>query len=371
MKNKETFSIRQIQDMVVDQESWPEKKTIYATDSEKCLRGVYYSLKGEEPTTPIDPESERRMNTGKMIEEVQIRKLKALGILIEADAGQHRVFNKEYNVSGRLDALIISPEFCSPEAKKLIERKKEIYSVLQKYYSNSYVGLSKFSKGEITEEKFLEGKTQLMKMEHELYEENKRINHELLNPDPRNQLMIVEIKSSNEWGFKYYMKENKPNDSHRKQALFYLSELRKTYPNIIARILYVSVPYQELLEFDVDYDEKELEMLRSQWKKLGECVKTDTLPEAADDVVFNEQTGNWKVNYQAEWCRYHSLCTGDPNWLVKAKNKVTSLNLKSDRGIPGNEKVARKKSKTVQLVVSEENANSKKETKVHSSRRKR
>jgi len=326
------FSIKQIQDMVIEREEWGEKKTIYATDSDKCPCGVYHSLIGTEPTTQIDPESLRRMETGKLVEDVQVRKLKSLGIYIEPEIGfQHRIFNEKYNVSGRLDALIISPDQCSKEAKKAISRKKEIYESLSKYRSNAYLGSEKYHAGEIDKDTLLKGRIRLLNQEQELYDENRELNKILLAPNPENQLMIVEIKSSNEWGFKYYMNSNRANDSHVNQITFYLSELRKKYPNILARILYVSVPFQEMLEFDVPYSPSIYENLQVFWKQISSAVKKKIPPKPAEDVIFDGS--KWKVNYQAEWCRYHDKCTGDPNWFKKAKDKVLSMNLKSDKGI--------------------------------------
>lgn len=344
---KETFSIKQIQDLVIEEVDEPrEKKTIYATDNSKCPRGVYYSLKGEIPTKPIDPESLRRMETGKLIEGVQIRKLRSLGILIEAEGGsQHRAFNEKYNVSGRIDALVISPDHCTKEAKEIIKRKKEIYKTFSDYRNNRYEGLKKFTEGTISKEQFLAGKMKLVELEDKLYSENSKLNKKLLIPDPKNQLMIVEVKSSNEWGFKYYIKENKPNESHENQTLFYLSEFMKKYPNITARILYVAVPYQELLEFNVPFDTERLKNLRKFWTMMNDSLKTGKLPPIAPDVIQNEETGTWRVNYQAEWCRYHDKCTGDPAWFEKAKHKVISLNLKKEKPIKKVEKKIIKKSK--------------------------
>src|SRR3990172_3315919 len=107
MKTK-NWSVKAIQNIILDRDEW-EKKNLYATDSDRCRSGVYYEMKGEKPTNPIKPENLRRMEVGKMIEMSQIKKLRYLGILLDA---QTRIFDEKYNVSGRPDAIIISPIDC-------------------------------------------------------------------------------------------------------------------------------------------------------------------------------------------------------------------------------------------------------------------
>lgn len=323
---QETWSIKQIQDMVIEREDWGKKENIYASDSGKCLRGVYYSLLNEKPTNPIDPMSIRRMEVGEMVERNQIEKLKSLGIYVDPiSGGQHRIFNEKYKVSGRLDGLIISPEHCTKEAKKIIEKKIQIYKRLKECHFNFWKGLEKFRKKEINEEEFKKGRNLLTGLEHELHEENHKLNEKLLIPNPKNHLMIVEIKSINEWGFKKLIEQNQPMEEHFNQTLFYLSEYSKIYPEITARILYVQMPYQELAEFKIEMDSKKLKELQNFWGYMNQCIQKKQLPEIPSDVELST-SGKWKLNHKADWCRYHIKCTGDPNWKQKAIDRVIQLN---------------------------------------------
>lgn len=314
----ENWSVAQIQDMIIPRE-WGKKETIYASDSDRCLRGVYYSLIGEEETTPSKPEGIRRMELGNLVEEIQVKKLKRMGIFLDA---QTRIFDEEYKVSGRPDGIIISPTQCTSEAKRMIKRKADIYEKIQNNQGNFYKGLDSYRKGEISETNFINGRNELNKWNDELYNEEYEINQKLLEPNPKNSLMLLEIKSINEWGYKYRLKEKKPMESHEKQTMFYFWKLREKYPNLITRILYVQLPYQHLLEFDIEFNQEMIDKMKEIWKYIWDCVETKTLPVAAPSVIINPFNNKPQVNFHAEICNYHIKCTGDPNWLGKAIAEV-------------------------------------------------
>jgi CRISPR/Cas system-associated exonuclease Cas4 (RecB family) len=318
------WSVKEIQDIVLEQEEW-EKKNLYATDSEKCPRGLYYSLIGEKASRPIDPEGLRRMEVGQMIERNQVEKLKSLGLLIEA---QRRIYDEEGNVSGRHDGIIISPLHCSEEAKGMIERKKEIYKELKSKEKIFWNLIEQYNNEEIPRHEFIDKMLLLTQIKTDLYDEDKVLNKALLIPNPENELIVIEIKSIVEAGFKWRMKDGRPMDSHIKQLTFYLWKLREIYPNMKGRVIYVDTSYQRLLEFDVELDLNLLEDMKKFWKSINEFVENKELPPESPDIVQNPKTGRYQVNYQAEWCRYHDKCTGKPNWLDLAIEKVKQLNSK-------------------------------------------
>lgn len=318
------WSIKAIQDLVVERDEW-DKKNLYATDSSKCPSGVYYQLIGEKPTSPEDPKGLRRMEVGNMVEFNQIKKLRSLGILIEA---QRRIYDEEYNVSGRHDGIIISPTECSPKAKVLINRKKEINEALSSYDKDLSADLDQYLKKEISKEEFLKFQEAIIREKQDLYDEDASINEQLLKPDPRNSLIVLEIKSIVEAGFKWRASDGQPMEDHKNQIMFYMWKLRKTYPWILGRIIYVDTSYQNLLEFNVDFDENVIKDLQKQWKQINLCVKKKTPPPAAPAIIQNPKTGKWQLNYKADWCRYHIHCTGDPNWKTKALEEITKRNKK-------------------------------------------
>lgn len=318
---RQEWSIKEIQDIVLEGETW-QKKALYATDSEKCSRGIYYALLGEPPTNPIDPKGSRRMEVGQMIEMNQVKKLKSLGIFLTS---QFRIYDEEHNVSGRPDALIISPIHCTEEAKELISKKKEIFSELQKIEREFWESVNGFESGEIDLEEYRKTQYEVVDKRIALYQEDKQLSEELLKPNPDNHLMLIEIKSIAEAGFKWLSKDG-AKESHKNQLMFYLWKLREKYPNLVGRILYVETTYQGLMEFNLDFDQNVIDELKKKWKYLNECVGKRELPPAAPSIVYNSKTRRWQVNYQADWCRWHIKCTEDPSWLAKAIKEVQERN---------------------------------------------
>lgn len=323
MPKQNTWSVKSIQDMPEVRED-RERKNIYASDYGKCPGAIYYSLLGYKPSAPITPESLRRMQVGKYIEDAQVKKLQRLGIYLGGN--DMRFFDETYNVSGKPDAIIINPNHCSKKAKELITYKTVLHTRLSQLYRNMNKGLGKYHSNEITETAFLEGKAIIDIQLHNLYKDMKEANDALLVPDKQNELMLVEIKSINESGIKYRVEENGPDEHYRAQTMFYLWKLREKYPNVVARVLYVTVPYQELYEYDIDYNESDIDRLKAFWTLLNNAIKSKTPPEPAPAVILNSKTGRWQLNWQAEYCGFHDHCTQDPAWKAKAWDEVKRRN---------------------------------------------
>lgn len=318
------WSIRAIQNLILEKKEW-DKKNLYATDSEKCARGLYYALTGEKETSPDDPQSLRRMEVGSMIEYNQVKKLRKLGILIEA---QRRIYDEEFNVSGRHDGIIINPEECTERAKELIERKKKIFDLQEELDKEDYGLVEQYRNKEISREELLSKKFEIITKKQDLYDEDWEANQELLIPDPNNSLMVIEIKSITEKGFEWRKNDGQPMEGHRKQAMFYLWKLMDLYPNIKSRVVYVDTSFQNILEFDISLDLDYLEDMKGYWTYINNCVKNKELPMLPPSIVENpmKRSYRWQVNYQADWCKYHIKCTGDPNWKTKAIQEVERLN---------------------------------------------
>ena len=319
---KNIWSVIHLQDMVLKTRPWKKKETIYATDADKCLCGVYHALLGEEPTNQASPEGIRRMNTGSIVEDVVVKKMKAQGIFLST---QDRIFDEEYKVSGRLDALMINPDNCTAKAKKYIKRKQEIFQLIRQYNDNFYTGLEKYRSGEITKKQFRKGQHALNDKIGDLYDEEHELDEYLLIPNPKNQLGLIEVKSTSDVGLNYMRSIGEPNEGHKKQIMYYLWKLRDKYPNLTAKLLYVGVPYQNMIEFDVEFDMTVIDNLKKKWEYIWECVNTKT-PPVLPSPISRSLKGKAKLNYQADWCNYHILCTGDPNWKSKALAEVLEIN---------------------------------------------
>ena len=52
------------------------------------------------------------------------------------------------------------------------------------------------------------------------------------------------------------------------KSTFYYWKKRQEIPNLLARLLYVGATYQELLEFDVPFDQSLIDRMKEQWKYI-------------------------------------------------------------------------------------------------------
>lgn len=319
----QAWSFKQLQDAPDEREAW-EKKTIYATDADKCLCGVYHQLKGAKPDAPIPANNLRRMAVGEIIEANQVKLLKRAGLFLDA---QSRIFDEEYNVSGRHDGLIISPVNCTDEAKKIIEEKKNIYSEIEAQEKLWWKALNEYKLGTLKKPDYLAQNASITERKTILYDNDKVLSLELLEPNKDNQLMLLEFKSIVLSGFAWRKREGVPMDAHTHQIMFYIWKLRNTIPNLLSRMVYVDTSYQNILEFDVQYDENIINQLKQKWSIINTAVKNNKAPAAAPNIVRNPK-GKWQVNWQADWCQYHSKCTGNPNWKQEAIDEVKKLNEK-------------------------------------------
>ena len=107
------------------------------------------------------------MEIGKMIEMNQIKKLKSLGIFLGT---QDRLYDEECNVSGRLDALLVSPDHCSAFIKKMIQEKRKIYESLKETENNLWKGINSYREWKIIEKDLIKGKKDIVELQHYLYE---------------------------------------------------------------------------------------------------------------------------------------------------------------------------------------------------------
>ncbi len=59
--------------------------------------------------------------------------------------------------------------------------------------------------------------------------------------------------------------------------MYYLWKLRDKYPNLTAKLLYVGVPYQNMIEFDVEFDMTVIDNLKRSGRIYGSALKTKLL----------------------------------------------------------------------------------------------
>lgn len=142
-----------------------------------------------------------------------------------------------------------------------------------------------------------------------------------------NPPILYEVKSVNSKAFWWMAKRDwQPNESHVLQINFYLKHLLPKYPDMLARIMYVSRDDLTIQEVPVMYDEEMSKRSDAKFKLLEKCFQEGVIPPVEPAVVWNEEGRKWGVNWKAKFCSHHALCMNDVEWEAKAEQCVAMLN---------------------------------------------
>lgn len=166
-------------------------------------------------------------------------------------------------------------------------------------------------------------------------EEDLRVQDKSLNARGRADMLLqldkyhilYDIKTVNSrmfWWNKQKGYVASPN--HKQQLHFYYEHLSKLYPNMIMAMLYLSKDDLSVQEIFVEYDEKIIEENHQYFQVLQDAWKNQTPPTPVSSTSFDSIKMTWKINWKAKYCRYHHLCTGDPDWEKKALAEVKQKN---------------------------------------------
>jgi CRISPR/Cas system-associated exonuclease Cas4 (RecB family) len=140
---------------------------------------------------------------------------------------------------------------------------------------------------------------------------------------------LYEIKSMHSQGFWWRQKSGGlALPHHELQVTAYMWMLRDRYPDLDARICYVSKDDLAVMTIPVKYREERVSEVQRQLGILNEAWEKQEPPEPAQAVVCDSVTGKWTVNWMAKYCPTHDQCTGDPDWLAKAEKQVRERNKK-------------------------------------------
>lgn len=118
-------------------------------------------------------------------------------------------------------------------------------------------------------------------------------------------------------------------DEHRHQLIIYHYFLKRNFPGLTARLLYVDKSSGKRIEIPIDYEEKEVLNLLEKAKRLKESIEQDILPDCISTISINKFTGKHEVAMSAITCKYHGLCLEDDHWYTKALEEVEKM-LKKD-----------------------------------------
>lgn len=138
-----------------------------------------------------------------------------------------------------------------------------------------------------------------------------------------------EFKTVHSRKFWYMTQRGQADDQHRMQLWWYLKFLN--VPE--GRLVYISKDDLAIQEYPVFLNDEELSKEAiGDIGKLMVAWKTQVPPEPATLFVksFDKKKNKdvYKLNWQADYCRYHSHCLGDPDWRQKAEKELKELNKK-------------------------------------------
>ncbi len=143
-----------------------------------------------------------------------------------------------------------------------------------------------------------------------------------------NKLYIVDFKTMNSMGFHKgggsRIEYAKPH--HARQVCIYKSELQPLFSEeLIPMIVYISKDDACLKASFVDNIEKRTNEAYDYFNNLRTCIDSNTMP-GTEDVIVDEETGKYVVNWVSKYCPCHDKCTNNKNWLYDAENRVKLLN---------------------------------------------
>lgn len=246
----------------------------YPSSVGMCSRRIVYQMLGYSQK-PMDPRILLIMENGTYMHERIEKILGDTGLLIAPEIS----FKKpEWRISGRSDAIIYN--FRPHKSNdNIITLKEPIYKTDEN--------------GECIRD---ENGHRIVIDEKVLYE------------GPDNDVMIVELKSISDSGFKWISKRG-PKENHKKQLqlYMYLTGIKE------GMLLYENKNTQELKEFFISYDEKLVKEVVNQIVYVNEHVNKKTLPPKE----YEENS------FECRYCPFRDICwpvrnTYDLNYILGA-----------------------------------------------------
>lgn len=144
------------------------------------------------------------------------------------------------------------------------------------------------------------------------------------------EFVLYEIKGAGSTILEYAKnRAPEPYGEHRIQVIIYHYFLRKNFPGIKPRILYVGRKTNERLEIPIEYEETEALKILEEAKNLLDSIEKDELPPMPETISFNKFTGKFDISMKALTCKHHALCLNDEHWYEKAMQEAAKRNMES------------------------------------------
>jgi CRISPR/Cas system-associated exonuclease Cas4 (RecB family) len=236
----------------------------YPSSIGKCLRAIVYQMQGYEPK-PMDGRFLLIMDNGTYYHERCEELFGTTGLLIAPEVS-FKV--PELRLSGRSDVLIKNflPHESSSNIIKLYVTEK---------VKDSEGNVLKDDKGNDVEQ------------------------DKLLYEGPDNDVIIVELKSISDSGFKYLDRAG-AKEAHKMQLMLYMHVMGIKQ----GLILYENKNTQEMKEFFIGYDAELSERIIEKVRAANSHVNAGTLPEKEYQAS----------DFECRYCDYKDIC-----WPVKNK----------------------------------------------------
>lgn len=137
------------------------------------------------------------------------------------------------------------------------------------------------------------------------------------------EMILYEIKGGGKAVFDNKLEKPEAYDEHRLQVILYHYFLKRNFPGLKPRVLYIERSGEKRLEIPVEYGEQEITDLIQKATALKESIEKEVLPDPVKTISWNKFKGERDVSMAAITCRYHSLCLQDEYWYSKAMEEVS------------------------------------------------
>jgi len=142
------------------------------------------------------------------------------------------------------------------------------------------------------------------------------------------EFILYEIKGAGKQIFDNELDKPEPFDAHRSQVIIYHYFLRKNFPGIKAKILYVERSGDRRLEITIEYEDKEFLKNLEIVKSFQEALDKDIPQQPKPTIAWNKFQNRYDLSMAAITCKYHALCLKDDKWYEKAVLEVREKNKK-------------------------------------------
>ena len=276
---------------------------IYASEIGGSMIDRYYKMMGEQPTNPPNFRSLRKFEAGNFFEFILQFVLSRSGLLKVSQEPIKYSLPNCLPVSGRMD-FIVGGEMDFEGAKEQIK-----IIGLPEYFN--FVSLQVI---DYLKERF-EG------FELEKY--------------------VLECKSAATITFDGLERKQQPILNHKLQTFHYVygSELIN-----FGKILYICKDDLRLIEFDIKKDDKDIfDIYKKDIETITHYYNSKELPPPCSEVLFDENTFNFRMNLQVEWSNYLTKIYSYENseqFRLKWGKPVASFNRTFKRCVNGDKMTA-------------------------------